>query len=354
MIKSSDLGSLFANPRTGYYSPVFASFQQKEISGFLTKMWHADPFKAKWSILAKSWSVIRDNKGKDQAPLTGFLTIAAPLMGVLEPDQYLQTMGWDTFITEDGHPIIQRNDKPIDERLFTTNLSVNDVIRHSYHQGYFTGNLFDVLLSENEAAMTMAASLQPTENGQLSSFSVANGEDTEAVANTHMEGVEGTMKAHGMMGLVDDSVDENNPVSGTSEVVQQTPQDSNGRSFFAPTNSVVGDRLLMASSSSEATETVNTSTTLDRDNSAPITVASINSDSANVQQLTQTAINNAATSTLAASNYQLHSEYPFNPEFDPDFEDIFTWDPFLGNQFDTFEMSDMNDVNWDNFVNFNA
>ena len=49
---------------SGYYSAMFTSLPQKEISGFLTFMWKVDPFKAKWSVLAKAYSIIRDHQGK--------------------------------------------------------------------------------------------------------------------------------------------------------------------------------------------------------------------------------------------------------------------------------------------------
>jgi hypothetical protein len=66
-----------------YYSPIFATYQQKDISGFLTGMWQADPFHAKWTIAAKAYSVIRDKVGKAQAPLDTFLHIVCPLLGKL-------------------------------------------------------------------------------------------------------------------------------------------------------------------------------------------------------------------------------------------------------------------------------
>jgi hypothetical protein len=64
-----------------YYSPIFTTFQQKDISGFLKRMWNADPFKAKWTIVAKAYSIIRDKVGKAQAPLDVFLQIVCPHIG---------------------------------------------------------------------------------------------------------------------------------------------------------------------------------------------------------------------------------------------------------------------------------
>ena len=58
---------------------------QKVISGFLTHLWQADPTKAKWTILAKAYSKLRDKVGKKKAPLPPFLAINAPFIGVVRP-----------------------------------------------------------------------------------------------------------------------------------------------------------------------------------------------------------------------------------------------------------------------------
>lgn len=49
-----------------YYTVIFGQFQQKEISGFLTMLWQGDYFQAKWTIIARAYSEIRDQVGKVQ------------------------------------------------------------------------------------------------------------------------------------------------------------------------------------------------------------------------------------------------------------------------------------------------
>ncbi|KAL2042929.1 hypothetical protein N7G274_003987 [Stereocaulon virgatum] len=191
-----------------YYSSMFANFQQKQISGFVTSMWREDPFKAKWSIIAKSYSMVRDTKGKDHAPLNAFLAINGPLMDIIEPAQYLQTMGWNIAVAEDGQAILLRTATAINERSFTTNLSVNDLIRHSYQQGYFTGNLFDVLQSENEASMTMASSVQPITFSQATLIPNANDDDLDIVPQHDVKGLDGEEEVLGKMESVEDSTGE--------------------------------------------------------------------------------------------------------------------------------------------------
>ena len=40
------------------------------------------------------------------------------------------------------------------------------------------------------------------------------------------------------------------------------------------------------------------------------------------------------------AHYELEGEYPFNEEFDPEKPAIVSFDPFMGNQFDAFDVSD--------------
>jgi hypothetical protein len=68
---------------------------QKVKSKILTVLWKADPFEAKWSILAKSYSILRGNRDKEEVSLDKFLELCAPLIGVIPPDIYLSVMGWE-------------------------------------------------------------------------------------------------------------------------------------------------------------------------------------------------------------------------------------------------------------------
>ena len=47
------------------------------------------------------------------------------------------------------------------------------------------------------------------------------------------------------------------------------------------------------------------------------------------------------------AHYDMEGEYPFNEEFDPAGPITVSFDPFLGNQFDSFDVSE-----WDEFVDF--
>ena len=106
-------------------------------------LWQADLFQAKWSIVAKAYSVIRDIKGKDLAPLAAFLKIACPLVGIIAPEEYLTTLGWDISI-KDGEKRINRSFIPdfngFEPQIQTTAMSVDDVVNHCKQVGYCSNN----------------------------------------------------------------------------------------------------------------------------------------------------------------------------------------------------------------------
>nr|QEL51143.1 mating type protein MAT1-1-1 [Letharia aff. columbiana 'rugosa'] len=333
-----------------YYSTMFLSFQQKEISGFLTILWQNDPFKAKWSILAKSYSVIRDSQGKANAPLEQFLAINGPLIGVIEPTQYLEALSWEVAVDEDGQTVMRRNGNSIDEQLFTSNVSVNDVIRNSYDEGYFTGDLSKVLLANNEAAMTMAVSVQPTSNAHQSTTGHLESHDADFAATENFNGSSKEKKQVPTTVVIDDdgsnsamatTANEAGPEESMAEDNDDTPGDS--------TALATENALPTGETSAVMTATV-TSPVFDPHNLGPGSFLNIDAGMTEVQSHKHASANDPDVSSLSASAFHLDGEYPFNTEFDPDFSGA-TFNPFMGNQFNVFDMSD---ASWDDFIDFDA
>ena len=149
---------------SAYYSPIFAGLQQKEISGFLTQLWSEDPLKAKWSILAKAYSVIRDVKGKKNAPLDSFLAINGPYIGVIAPSEYFDTLGWILQVINEQVSFTRRSTftmTGLDNDLLTTNLSVDDVIAHSVANNYiYAPGYYHLNTTMAMPVLTMATSSQ--------------------------------------------------------------------------------------------------------------------------------------------------------------------------------------------------
>ena len=130
----------------------------------MTHLWQADPFKAKWSILAKAYSLIRDTLGKEQAPLDRFLAVNSSFIGIVTPENYLAILGWDITVREDGQLQLHRvpgfQVSNLDNNLFTTNFSVDDIIQHCHDCQYITLDGSGLGKLRNEQAMTMASSSQ--------------------------------------------------------------------------------------------------------------------------------------------------------------------------------------------------
>lgn len=45
-------------------------------------------------MIAKAYSVVRGSREKEEAPLDEFLSLCAPLIGVIPPNDYQTVMGW--------------------------------------------------------------------------------------------------------------------------------------------------------------------------------------------------------------------------------------------------------------------
>lgn len=124
-------------------------------------MWQNDPFKAKWSILAKAYSIIRESNTKDAAPLDKFLALTCPLIGIIPRDDYLGVMGW-SIVDGAGVKSMERMYTPdissFPENILTTNLSSEEIVAHCQRVSYVDHNDTDVARNQGStAALAMAA-----------------------------------------------------------------------------------------------------------------------------------------------------------------------------------------------------
>lgn len=124
-------------------------------------MWQNDPFKAKWSILAKAYSIIRERNTKDAAPLDKFLALTCPLIGIIPRDDYLGVMGWsivDTAGVKNMERMYTPDISSFPENILTTNLSSEEIVAHCQRVSYVDHNDTDVARNQGStAALAMAA-----------------------------------------------------------------------------------------------------------------------------------------------------------------------------------------------------
>ncbi|EFR02523.1 alpha-box mating type protein [Nannizzia gypsea CBS 118893] len=146
-----------------FYSAAFPDLSQKVKSGLLRLLWSSDPFKAKWAIVAKAYSVIRD-KHIGQVTLESFLALIGPFIGLVSVASYLDTMGLQVVSTENKQfSLIKSNPNAhINPMDLTTNLSVDDVVHYCYQIGYVAGIHLDSASQNQGAAVSMAVSAQST------------------------------------------------------------------------------------------------------------------------------------------------------------------------------------------------
>ena len=338
------------NTVPGYYSTIFLSFQQKEISGFLTVLWQNDPFKAKWSILAKSYSLIRDSQGKANAPLEKFLAINGPLIGVIEPAQYLEALSWEVAVDENGQTVMRRHGNSIDEQLFITNVSVNDVIRNSYDQGYFTGDLAKVLLSKNEAAMTMAASVQPTSNAQHSTTGYLESHDAEVTACANVNGSSKEKEQVHTTIVIDDDERDSAMAPNTDKAGGEDLMTEKSDGVTRDADAVPIENSLPTEDTSAIMTANVTKPVYDPYNLGPSSLSNIDAEMTDLGTHDKATADDPDLSSLSASAFNLEGDYPFNTAFDPELSGA-VFNPFMGNQFNVFDLSD---APWDEFIDFDA
>jgi len=147
---------------TDFYSVIFPDLTQKARSGILKFLWQNDPFKAKWAILAKAYSIIRDNH-VGEVSLDSFLNLNGNFIGILEPNRYLAAMGWE-LIVDDQHQytMVRVNPTYPTETEAATNYSVNDIVNRCYETGYVSGDPRPCNINYQGTSPLMAFAAQPT------------------------------------------------------------------------------------------------------------------------------------------------------------------------------------------------
>lgn len=339
---------------------MFTSLQQKDISGFLTYLWQTDPFKAKWSILAKAYSRIRDSKGKAKAPLDSYLAINGPLIGIVPPEKYLEMLGWKIVAGDDGGRLLRRDFdvdvSSLDQDLLTSNVSVNDIIKHSYASGYIEADDVNLIMPDNEPAMTMATLMQhklPVKSAN------------SAPANNGTSGASGPATAVNMTNANDaiesSGVEDDNAIlladrEATDDTSFLNDMDSDmvtsmGISGIAVTEAVVDDFEVVANTQTgwDPQDILSTWEAL----AEPVVVSNdtplVPSDStplvANTGRTWYSAaasIPNPYAGDFVRDNafaFTDFGQYPFDNHFTPDDPD-FEFDPYMGDPFNSYDMTE--------------
>lgn len=78
----------------GYFSGIFPGIRQATKSSLLSEIWKTDPLKSHWSLLARAYTIIRDNFRMEDPTLPLFIRLVANYMGMPLPRAYLALCGF--------------------------------------------------------------------------------------------------------------------------------------------------------------------------------------------------------------------------------------------------------------------
>ena len=105
-------------------------------------MWKSDPFKAKWTIIAKADSTIRDAVGKQRTSLLAFLTLVCPKIGIINTEDYFWKMKWALQGTGAGTQVLNQTFLPglgnFSTDVLYTNMTAKDIIQVCAQVGYIS------------------------------------------------------------------------------------------------------------------------------------------------------------------------------------------------------------------------
>ena len=288
---------------------MFTNIQQKDISTILRHLWQVDPFKAKWAILAKAFSVIRDDKGKKDASLDAFLNISAPFVDIVQPGTYLAVMGYQLTIVNNQATLSQQpnyNINTVDRRLLTTTRSVSDVVDNCYSHGYFTEIRTDAGPSSSQGAMIMATNTQ--------SFPVhvdLTPEELSLSADNEANGQNGNVSTQS---------------ENTGEIIGG---DGQGSAQSVIQNSVFGTNLAATGFESSGSDMAQSLAEPDNGTDPNLDV---------FPDLTMAMIDES------------FGDFPYNQAFNPNATDSYVFDPFNAYEFNAVDMNDLDEFNMDDWV----
>ena len=318
----------------GYYYRMFAGIPQSQISRLLERLWRRDPFQAKWSILAKAFSVIRDDKGKKDASLDAYLTISAPFVAIVRPADYLGLMGYQLTVVNNQATMIQRQNfdiNAINPGLLTTPHSVNDVVENCYRQGYITENRTDAGPSNSHGAMIMATNANPVP------------------MTVHLNPVPVPVQSNPV------------PLPVHSNLV---PMPAHSNSVPTPVHS----QAEQSSSGESGPKSQHEQNAIQDEEDEEVKENTGGDEQQSAQPATQSSLFGIGVTTTAAEGSETNvtndpfpnltmdlidqsfGEFPFNGAFNPDLREGYVFDPFAGNGFDAVDMGDVEQFDINDWV----
>ncbi|KAJ5198325.1 Mating-type protein MAT alpha 1 [Penicillium cinerascens] len=117
-----------------FIAPLFHGIMQKQKSVAIANLWASEPLKAQWCVMAKAYTMLRDNFDLQEMSLSEFTATVAPMFGIPSAMQYITMLGWEIseFDLPDGQKSFDVT-KTWDSDLSSLNLqpvSVENILTH--------------------------------------------------------------------------------------------------------------------------------------------------------------------------------------------------------------------------------
>lgn len=151
-------------------------------------LWKSDPFKAKWAVLAKAYSIVRDDNSGKGVTLESFLALNSQFIGIVAPADYLNAMGLQLLDDGEGNYSLAGGSAASNLNCThaITNHSVDDIVSRCYDTGYVTGAA-PANSASHQGAFVAQPNIQVT--NPSTTIGIVSGGGCNAVASTNNNGV---------------------------------------------------------------------------------------------------------------------------------------------------------------------
>ena len=133
--------------------------------------------KAKWTIIAKAYSSIRDGVGQQRASLATSLILVCPKLGIINVKNYFRRLNWAFETTANGIKALKQTSFPdfchFEADNLDTNITPKDIMQFCAQVDYIPQQIFTQIYEEDYFNPTGSSpGNQRLQQGLLTSYSV--------------------------------------------------------------------------------------------------------------------------------------------------------------------------------------
>jgi Mating-type protein MAT alpha 1 HMG-box len=138
-----------------FYNGVLGPIPQKFKSAAMKKLWNAATvYQPAFMLLGKAYSIIRDQVGKDKAPMERFLALISKEVGIIQPRDVLDAFGFERITGLDGTDIVRVQGANSIHHPVMTAMTCSDILRLSVDVGFIDYGTRKCFASPSQAKNT--------------------------------------------------------------------------------------------------------------------------------------------------------------------------------------------------------